>query len=102
MKIKVVEDVLSYPHCLSAVRSVESMVMSHKESLAFGNWNMIRHNEVEILEDIKSDEDRSRAYSLIHVRLLVPSKPQFDRPIALSFSNRGGLMTPRVADISML
>jgi hypothetical protein len=49
MKTKVVEEVLSYPHCLRAFRSVESMVMNNKESLAFGDWNMIRHNEVETL-----------------------------------------------------
>lgn len=52
-KIEVVEEVLSYPHCLRAFRSVESMVMNNKESLAFGDRNMIRHNEVEILEGIK-------------------------------------------------
>ena len=48
-KIKLVEEVLSYPHCLSTFRSVESMVMNNNESLAFGDWNMIRHNEVETL-----------------------------------------------------
>jgi hypothetical protein len=46
-------EVLSYPHCLRAFRSVESMVMNNKESLVFGAWNMIRHNEVEILHVIK-------------------------------------------------
>jgi hypothetical protein len=78
------------------------MVMNNNESLAFGDWNMIRHNEVEILEDIKQRRARSRTYSLIHVHLLVPSKPEFDRPFSLLFSNRGGLMTLRVADISMV
>ena len=47
-----VEETPLYPHCLRTFRSAERMVMNDKASLAFGDSNMTRHNEVETLEVI--------------------------------------------------
>ena len=78
------------------------MVMNDKASLAFGDSNMIRHNEVETLESSDNSKARLKTYSLMHIDLLVSIKPEFDRPIALSFSDRGGFKTFRIAGISIL
>jgi hypothetical protein len=80
------------------------MVMNNRASLTLGDSNMKRHKEMEILEDRSSNNGvaRSRTYSLIHVHLRVSGKPEFDRPITLSFSNGGGLVLLRVTDISVV
>jgi len=93
-----------YPRRLRAFKSVESMVMNNRASLTLGISNMKRHKEVETLEtrSLNNGVARSRTYSLIHVHLGVSSKPEFDRSFTFSFSNRGGLMLLRVADISMM
>ena len=93
-----------YPRRLRAFKSVESMVMNNRASLTLVDSNMKRHKEMEILYVRSSNNGvaRSRTYSLIHVQLRVPSKPELDRPITLSFSNGGGLVLLRVTDISVV
>jgi hypothetical protein len=78
--------------------------MNNRASLTLGDSNMKRHKEVETLEVRSSNNGVacSRTYSLIHVHLRVSSKPEFDRPFTLSFSNGGGLVLLRVSDISMV
>ena len=39
------------------------MVMNNKESLVLGDWNMIRHNEVEILELVKTTAKLVRGHT---------------------------------------
>ena len=96
-----------YPHCLRTFRPVERMVMNDKASLALGDSNMIRHNEVEILEVIDQRRESFTTvvysrYSLIHIYLLVLSKPEFDCTLSITLSDRGGLVTLRATDISMV
>lgn len=78
--------------------------MNSRASLTLGDSNMKRHKEVETLKVRSSNNGvaRSRTYSLIHVYLRVSSKPEFDRSFTLSFSNSGGLVLLRAADISVL
>jgi hypothetical protein len=62
MKKNVVAEIPLYPHCLRTFKSAERMVMNDKASLAFGDSNMIRHNEVETLEVV-----RQRQSSIINI-----------------------------------
>ena len=78
------------------------MVINNKVLLSLGDSNMIRHNEVEILKAVNQRRNSFTTDSLIHVHLLVLSKPELNRTFPLSFSDRGGLVTLRVADISMV
>lgn len=78
--------------------------MNNRESLALGDSNMKRHNEVETLQVRSSNNGvaRSRISLLIHVHLRVSSKPEFDWPSTISLSDRRGIVLLRVVGVSMV
>ena len=81
------------------------MVINKTASRASGDLNITRHNEVEILDIIRTPDNGkacSRTNSLMPFQLLVPRKQEFDWPITLLFGDRGGVITRGLVDISMM